>query len=144
MDIGRRTQNDARASNGPQQIIQIRFRRIGALGARLGTKILDNHFLHMAVTRMAFCNGAQRFQPFGKGFTNANQNAGGEGNPRLSRRTQHLKPQSRVLIRAAVMHAARLAQALTCAFQHHALAGSHIAQGAEFRCIQHARIGMGQ
>ena len=144
LDIGPCAQNDACAGNGPKQIIQIGLIRIGALGAGLRTEILDDDFLHMPIAGVAFRYGAQGFQPFRAGFTNANQNTGGEGNPRLTCLVQHLKPDGWVLVRAAMMHAAGRAKPFTGAFQHDALASGHIAQRQQLCPIHHAGIGMGQ
>ena len=54
------------------------------IGASFCLEILDNHFLHMAVARMAFANGEQRLNPFQPSFANADKNAGREGNARAT------------------------------------------------------------
>src|SRR3546814_9011249 len=83
---------------------------VGHLRAGLGTEVLDDHFLDMAMARMAVADRLQRLDPLGACFADSDQQAGRERHPRPARRFDHLQPPRRQLVRRTIMWTALLRQ----------------------------------
>ena len=59
LDAHLRAEDQARHGDGPQQIVERRFRRVGHQRVGLGAEILDDDFLDMAVALMQIPQGQQ-------------------------------------------------------------------------------------
>ena len=110
LDVHRRTQDEARSGEAPEQIIKIGLRGPGELGARLGAEVLDDDFLNVPELPMQIADGEQRLEPLGARLADANENAGRERHAQLARESQRLETDLGPLVGRAVMNAARLAQ----------------------------------
>jgi hypothetical protein len=64
-------QDQPRGRDGPQQIVEIRFRRGSLLGIRLGAEVLHDHFLDVAVLFVQIADRHQRLQPLRTRLANA-------------------------------------------------------------------------
>src|SRR3546814_5986745 len=77
-----RSKDQSSRSDGPQMLVQRGFGMVGHLRAGLGTEVLDDHFLDMAMARMAVADRLQRLDPLGACFADSDQQAGRERHPR--------------------------------------------------------------
>ena len=102
----------------PLQIRQIRLRRIGHLGLRLGSEILDDHFLDLTETIMLITQGQQRVDPLAPGLADADQDAAGEWHFLAPGLSHGLQTHRRVLIGGTMVAATFLHQPCRSAFQH--------------------------
>ena len=63
-----RAKNQPSHGDGPEQFVQIRFRRVNHFGFSLGAEILHDDFLHMAVLLVNVANGQQAFDTLQPSF----------------------------------------------------------------------------
>src|SRR3546814_7428784 len=68
-----RSKDQSSRSDGPQMLVQRGFGMVGHLRAGLGTEVLDDHFLDMAMARMAVADRQQRLDPLGACFADSDQ-----------------------------------------------------------------------
>ena len=76
---------------------------IGHPGAGLGTKILDNDFLKMAVSVVQLAQQQERLKPLAPGLADADQDARREGNRALTGSTHDRQARGRLLVRRSEM-----------------------------------------
>ena len=137
-------QDQPRGRDGPQQIVQIRFRRGSLLGVRLGAEVLHDHFLDVAVLLVQIADRDQRLQSLRTRLADADQDAGGEWHRKFAGVPHHLQPHRRQLVGRAVMHATWLAQSLAAGLQHDAHAGGDFTQRGNFLARHDAGIDVRQ
>ena len=144
LDVHGRPQHQAGNGNRPHMILERRLGRAGHARARLGAKVLDDHFLDVAVPLMRVADGKQGLDALSTCLADADQDAGGEGHPRAPCRLQRGQPYRGMLVRRAEVRTATLREPLRSGLQHHTLRYRHLAQPCQPGFIQHARIEMRQ
>ena len=122
------------ASNGygPQQLVQIGFRRIHHFGFRFSAKVLHDDFLYVTVLLMNLANGQQALDAFQSGLADTDQNACRKrhlGNTSVGQRLQ--SDCGNFVWRAIVGHAF-FAKALGRRLQHDAHGGRHRFEARQF------------
>ncbi len=86
----------------------------------------------------------QRVDPFRACLADADQNSGGERNPRPAGRVQRGEPARRGLVRRAEVRAARFVQPIGKGLDHHPLRRADGAQADQLRLGEGARVGVGE
>ncbi len=120
IDLG--LQDKARRRHGPHQFIKRRlgFRR--QFRVRLGPEILNDDFLDMSVAGVKIGNGNQTVETLGAGFSDADQDSGGEGDRQFAGHANIFEPDGGMFVGRAVMHLSFFAQPCARGLQHDALA----------------------
>ena len=80
-----RPEDQPRRGDGPEQVVEVRLRRAGQLGAGLGAEILDDHFLDVAMCARAGrgCASSASIRSAAR-LADADQDAGGERHAQLA------------------------------------------------------------
>ncbi len=133
-------EHQPRHGDGPQELVG--RARCGAVHrrARLGQEVLDDHLLDVAVAPVAGCDRRQGLQAVGACLADADQQAGGEGDPGLPGGFEGAEPPGRGLVgRGAVGGQVRVER-----LDHHPLAGRDLAQPGQGLAVEGACVGMGQ
>ena len=73
-----RTKDQPSNGDSPTQFVQRRIRPMSHARIILGTKVLNDDFLDMAVLIMQIAQGQHGLYPLRPGFANTDQNAGGK------------------------------------------------------------------
>ncbi len=68
LDVGLGAEDDPRHCDGPAQLLGGRFFRIGHLGVRLATEVLDDDFLNVAICVIEIAQRQQRLDALAGGF----------------------------------------------------------------------------
>ena len=144
LDVHRRAEDQARRGEAPKQVVEIRLRGAGELGAGLGAEVLDDDFLNMPETAMQIADGEQRLQALGARLADTDQNAGRERHAQLARQPQRLKTRLGPLIGRTVVNSARFAEPRAERFQHDALAGRDRPQAGDLGPAHDSGIGVRQ
>ena len=144
LDRGRRPEDQPRGGDGPQQFLRAGLWRMGHLRVRLGAEILNDDLLHRAGGVVDLAQRQQRLDALAPRLADADQDAGGEGNPRFARKPDGFETPRGQLVRRAVMRHALLAEPVRGAFQHDAHRGRDAAQFRQLRRRHQARIEMRQ
>ncbi len=144
LDVHLRAEDQARDSDGPEVIVELRLRRLRHPRPRLGPKILDDDLLHMAIAVVQIAQRQQRLDALAPGLADADQDAGGERHRRLAGGADGFKPYRRILVGRAEMRPAAAAQPLGRALQHDALRHRHRAQPVDVDASHDPRVEMRQ
>src|SRR6266511_3386143 len=144
LQVHGRVQDDPRRRDRPQVLLQRGRRHRRHRRARLGTEVLDDDLLDVAVPAVGGPDGGQRLQPLGAGLADAHQDPGGERDRQLPGGLQGGEPAGRQLGLAAGVRAAWLVQPLRQRLEHHALAGADPAERPQLLGEQGAGVGVGQ
>ena len=133
-EVGRRldrhgwTEHRAGGRNGPQEFVEIRFRCIRHPRTRLGTEILNDDFLNVAITVMQVAYRFERCGPFVARLADPDQNTGRKRNPGLSRQPDRFQSRCGILVGRSVVRAAAPRQVRRDAFEHQPHRCRHRAQ----------------
>ncbi len=118
LDIHLRRENQARHCDRPEVLVEARLRRNGHGGAGFGTEILNDYFLHVAVTGMQRAQRQHRLDSLASRLADADENAAGERHRERTGSANGFQAYPRPLVRTAVMGTAALAQAIRRRLQH--------------------------
>ena len=118
LDVHVWSKNDPGESQGPEQFIQVGFRRIGHQRLWLGPEVLDNDFLDMAIGCVGSPQGQHGFESLAAGLADTDQDAGCERHLRLTCALQCFKASSRHLVGGAIMRHAFLRQPVGSTLEH--------------------------
>ena len=140
LNIHRRTENDSCHGNGPEQFIQVGFRRINHQGVRFSPEILNNDLLDMAIGLIGVTQRQERLQSLVAGFTDTYQDARGKRYGCFTRQPQSFKPTGRHFVRRSVMGHALFCQPVRRALEHNAHRQRDLAELCELVGRQQARI----
>ena len=124
-----------------QVLVQIQVRIVAHRGVVLGPEVLHDHFLDRAELAGDGPDREQRLGPLEPGLPDADQDAGGERHVEPAGVGEHSQPDLGVLVRAAVVRAARLGeQPPGGGLQHHPHARRDRLQPLQLGPAQHAGI----
>ena len=144
LDVGAGPQRDPRGGDGPEKVAEIRLRRAGHARAGLGAEILDDNSLDMPAFPVRAAQRQQGVDALGAGLADADQEPGGEGNPRFPRRGDGGEAHRGALVGRAVMRSAPFAKPIGGAFQHQPLAYRNLAQRRDLVGVHNAGIDVRQ
>ena len=134
----------ARGGYGPQQFFMRGMGHARHSCSGLGTKVLNDDFLYVAVPLMQITYRDQRIDALLPCLANADEDAGGERDAQLARQPQYFQTRRRMFIRRAEVRPAFFAQTRRCALQHHALRCADFTQFHHLVARQYAGIHMRQ
>jgi hypothetical protein len=91
---------------------------VGHPRARLGTEVLDDHLLDVAVARRQLPDRLQRFEPLEPRLADPDQDPGRERDRELAGELDRLQPPSRHLVRRAEVRHSALGQPVGRGLEH--------------------------
>ena len=144
LEVHRRSQDETRGGEAPEQIVKIGLRSPGELGAGLGAEVLDDDFLNVPELPMQIADGEERLEALGARLADANENAGRERHAQFARILQRLKTDLGPLVGRAIVYAARFAEPRAKGLEHNALTGRYGPQASDLGPAHHAGIGVRQ
>jgi hypothetical protein len=106
LDVHVGPEDQTRRRDGPQQVVEIGFPRIGELGVGLGPKVLDDDFLDMTIGGVQIPDRLQRVDPLVAGFADADQDASRERNLQFAGQTQGLQPDGGMFVGRTIVNTA--------------------------------------
>ena len=109
---------DTGDGDGPEQFVEIRFRRRAHLRARLGAEVLDDDLLDVAVRLVHPADGEQGLDAFAAGLADADQDAGGHRHAGGAGVVQGLDAYRGDLVRGAVVGHALVSQPVGGGLEH--------------------------
>ena len=112
------TEQNSGHRNGPQQLVQVRFRGLCHQGAGLGTKVLYDNFLQVTVPLMDITQGQQGLNPLQPCFANTDEDTGGKGDFFLTGKLECRQTLRRIFVWRAVMWHALFTKTLRGRLQH--------------------------
>ena len=124
----------------PQVFIEAKIGRIGHQRIRLGAEILDDHFLDMAIAGVQVANGQQGFHPLQPGFSDTDQQPGGERHFRFARIANGAQADLGILVRRSIVRHPPGTQPVRRAFQHQSHGCRNRAQAIVIDRLHDARI----
>ena len=114
------------------------LRGLGAVVARVGHEVLQDHLLEVAVLGVHRRQRLQRLDPLGRRLADAHQDPRREGDLQLTGIADGLQPALGVLGRRALVHH----QVRVHRLQHQPLGGGDLAQPRKVGLRQHAQVGV--
>ena len=135
-----RPEEDAGDRERPEEVVEVGFRRVLHLRARLRPEVLDDELLDVAIAIVEVAQRQERLDTLPPRLSDADEDARGERHRQLAGEPDRLDAGRRVLIGGAVVHPALLQQAWREALQHDPLRDRHLAQGRDVVGGHHARI----
>jgi hypothetical protein len=145
LDAHLRPQHEPRHGHRGREVPQLRVRHAAHGRVRLGAEVLDDHFLDVPELPGQVADLKERLGPFRQRLADADQQAGGERHAHPAGVGEHPQPDRRLLVRGAVVRAARLGpQTGGRGLQHHAHARRHRLEPLQIRPAHHARVQMWQ
>ncbi len=128
----------------PEVIVERRLRRLGHLRAGLGTEVLHDHLLQVAVALVQVAQREQRLDALAARLADADQDAArvrdGEAPGAVDRVQAHVGQ----LVGRAEVRPASLRQPRTRGLEHDPLRGADLPQGEQLVVVQDAGIGVRQ
>src|SRR5438876_10761383 len=142
LDVHVRPKNKAGDSNRAQHVFEGWLRVSGHGNFRLGTKILDDHFLDVAVFFVERSNGQKGVDALVHGFAYTDQDAGRERDTEFAGFFDSAKTKRGHFVRSFGMRQAVTHEARADVVEHEADAGVGILQALEGSMIHEAGIGV--
>ena len=149
-EVGRRLQvharpeHHARGGDGRQEGLVIRLGRRLHRGSRLGSEVLDDDLLDVAVPPVRVADREERLGSLAIGLADAHQDAGGERHGEPSRVLDRAQPHRRHLVRRPEVGTPAFGQAHRARLEHHAHRGAHLLQAGDLLVGHHAGVEVGQ
>ena len=141
LDAGLGAEDEPGHGDRRGQVIEFGVRHVAHLGVRLGPEVLHDDFLDAAVLARDLPDGEDRFGPFGQRLADADEDARGERDVAAAGVLEHAQPDGGVLVRAAEVRAAFLAeQPGRRRLEHHAHGRGDRLEALEVLPAQHARV----
>ena len=133
-----------RLCHRPQQLLKRRVVDVCHARTGLGTKVLDDDFLNVAVALVKPSDILQITQALFPRLPNTDQQPCCHGDPQRPRARKRKPTAEGKFVRRTIMGAAFSAQSLCTTFQHQAHGRGNRSQSLELRATQRARIHMRQ
>ncbi len=124
----------------PEVVVEARLGVRGHARARLGTEVLDDHLLEVAVPLVQGSQLLERSDPLGAGLADPDQDPAREGNPQLAGEVDRLQPARRLLVRRGPVRTAPRREPLGCRLEHDPHRRRDRPQRDEILPAHHARV----
>ena len=121
LQMHRRAEQHARGCDGPEELVGRARVALGHRRARLGQEVLDDHLLHMSVSRVRVADRHQGLDALGAGLADADEDAGGERHLGTARGLERGEPALGRLVGRAGVRPAGLAEPCGQRLDHHPL-----------------------
>ena len=133
-------QDEPRHCDGTRHVERVRLVGVRPAYRGLGPEVLDDDFLDVPVGAMQVADRDQRVHALGKRLTDADQEAGGEGDRQLAGLAQHAKPHRRLLVRRPLVYLAASAKPRRHALEHEPQAHVHAPEARHLVARENAGV----
>ena len=124
----------------PEEVVEGGLRRGRHLRTGLGTEVLDDHLLHVAVALVQDADRLERLESLVPGLADPDQDPRGERDRKLAGEADRLQPSLGKLVRRAVVRHALLRKPGGSGLQHDPLRSRHRPQQGELVPCHHAGV----
>src|SRR3989441_5694212 len=131
LDVHPPAENQPRHRDRPYHVEQRRLRGVRHRDAGLGSEVLDDHFLDVAVALVQFLDREPRIDALLQRLTDADEDTSGEGDLQPARYLDGREPLVRHLVRAAVVRFAFAQEPRADRLDHDSSARAHLSQGGD-------------